>query len=109
MSVILIKANGDVGQVLRLVRSAIDGEIAKLELGLQLAQKRLLPFEEKYGVPSQQFATEMTVEDLDGGDDEYVRWAGEYQLMERLQAKLQKLSEVEYSDPGILQSGEVIG
>lgn len=109
MSVIHIKANGDVGQVLRLVRSAIDGEIAKLELGLQLAQKRLLPFEQKYGVTSQQFAAEMTVEDLDGGDDEYIRWAGEYQLMERLQVKLQKLSEVEYSDRGILQSGEVIG
>ena len=43
----------------------------------------------------------MTAEDLAGGDDEYVRWAGEFRLMERLQAKLQRLQEVEYSDPGL--------
>ena len=104
MSVIHIKANGDVSQILRLVRSAIDSEIVKLELGLQVAQKRLLPFEEKYGVTSQQFAAQMTAEDLDGGDDEYVRWAGEHQLMERLQAKLQKLSEVEYGAVSISAS-----
>jgi len=81
MSVIHIKANGDVSQILRLVRSAIDSEIVKLELGLQMAQKRLLPFEEKYGVTSRQFAAQMTAEDLDGGDDEYVRWEVEYRTV----------------------------
>ena len=91
MSVIYIEANGDARQVRQLVRSAIDGEIAKLHLALLLAQKRLLPFEEKYGVLSEQFTAEMTAEDLTGGDDEYVRWAGEYRLRERLQGKLQKL------------------
>lgn len=104
MSVIHIQANGDASQVLQLVRSAIDGEIAKLKLGLQLAQNRLLPFEEKYGITSGQFAAEMTAEDLTGGDDEYVRWAGEYRLMERLQTKLQRLQEVEYGDSALLQS-----
>ena len=78
-------------------------------LGLQLAQKRLLPFEQKYGVTSTQFAAEMTAEDLAGGDDEYVRWAGEYRLMERLQAKLQRLQEVEYSDPELFQLNQISG
>jgi len=109
MSVIHIRANGDANQVLHLVRSAIDGEIAKLELGVQLAQKRLLPFEQKYGVTSKQFAVEMTAEDLAGGDDEYVCWAGEYRLMERLQAKLQRLQEVEYSDSELFQSNQISG
>lgn len=104
MSVIHITANGETDQLLQLVRSAIEGEIAKLELGLELAQKRLLPFEQKYGVSSDHFAAEMTAEDLTGGDDEYVRWAGEYRLMERLQTKLRRLQEVEYSDSALLQS-----
>ncbi|HRJ42908.1 MAG: hypothetical protein KJZ86_27415 [Caldilineaceae bacterium] len=109
MSVIHITANGDTGQLLQLVRSAIDGEIAKLELGLELARKRLFPFEQKYGVSSGHFAAEMTAEDLTGGDDEYVRWAGEYLLMERLQTKLQRLQEVEYSDAALLQSNQIPG
>lgn len=107
MSTIYIETNGDAKQVRQLVRSAIDGEIAKLQLALQLAHKRLLPFEEKYNVLSAHFNAEMTVEDLTGGDDEYVRWAGEYRLMERLQSKLQKLREVEFSDSGLLQSNQI--
>lgn len=90
MSIIHIEANGDAGQVRQLVRSAVDSEIAKLQLALEMAQKRLLPFEEKYGVSSAYFANEMSAEDMTGGDDEYVRWAGEYRLMERLREKLQK-------------------
>ncbi len=65
--------------------------------------KRLAPFEEKYGVTSDHFITEMTAEDLDGQDDEYISWAGEYKLMQRLQEKLQKLREIDYDDSGILR------
>jgi len=38
----------------------------------------------------------MAAEDLEGGDDEYVRWAGEYKLIQRLQEKLLKLQEISY-------------
>ena len=38
------------GEILRLVQSAIESEVAKLELALKMAVKRLAPFEEKYGV-----------------------------------------------------------
>lgn len=109
MSVIHIESNGDTGQVRHLLRSAIEGEIAKLQLALQLARKRLLPFEEKYDISSERFMAEMTAEDLTGGDDEYVRWAGEYRLTERLEEKLRKLREVEFSDPGLLQSDQITG
>ena len=33
----------------------------------------------------------MAAEDLEGGDDEYITWAGEYQLMQRLEQKLGQL------------------
>lgn len=72
----------------QLVKSAIDGEVARLELALALARQRLAPFEEKYGVTSEQFIDTMAAEDLEGRDDEYVQWAGEYRLWQRLQQKL---------------------
>jgi len=40
--------------------------------------------------------SEMAAEDLEGGDDEYVRWAGEYKLIQRLQERLLKLQEISY-------------
>jgi hypothetical protein len=86
----------EAGEILPLVRSAIENEVAKLELALKMAEKRLAPFEEKYGVTSDHFITEMTAEDLAGHDEEYVQWAGEYKLMQRLQDKLHKLREISY-------------
>lgn len=85
-------------QASRLVQSAVRAEIAKLELAVEMARKRLGPFEQKYGVTSDRFAAAMTAEDLDGGDDEYVCWAGEYKLLQRLQAKLTQLKAIRYVD-----------
>lgn len=90
-------------QLLPLVRAAVNGEIVRLELALKLARERLLPFERRYGVSSEYFIAEMTAEDLQGGDDEYVQWAGEYRLMERLEEKLMGLREVRYNDPDLLR------
>ena len=60
----------------------------------------------KYGVTSEHFITEMTAEDLEGKDDEYVRWAGEYQLTQRLRDKLRKLQEISYHDPNLLRADQ---
>ena len=81
-----------------LIRQAVERETARLELSLELAQKRLQPFKQKYGVSSRYFIQEMTAEDLDGGDQEYVHWAGEYRLMERLATKLAQLQEIRFFD-----------
>ena len=92
------------GEVLNLIRAAVENEIAKLELALKLAMRRLTPFERKYGVSSEYFIAEMAAEDLEDGDDEYVSWAGEYRLMLRLREKLDRLGELGYDDSGILYS-----
>lgn len=84
-------------EAIHLVQSAIKNEIARLKLSLEMAKKRLAPFEQKYGVTSEHFMVEMSAEDLEGGDDEYVLWAGEYKLMQRLQDKLNRLQEVQVS------------
>ena len=83
-------------RVMPLVRTAVEGEIARLELAMEQAQLRLEPFENKYGVSSERFITEMASEDLEGYDDEYVQWAGEYLLLQRLQEKLKNLREIRY-------------
>ena len=103
MSTIYVEPTQKAGEVLSLVRSAIEGEIARLELALKLARERLIPFEQKYGVTSEHFIAEMAAEDLEGGDDEYVCWAGEYKLMQRLQEKLRQLQEINYGDSSLLQ------
>ena len=104
MTTLYIEPVQDAGEVLRLVQSAIESEIAKLELALKMAEKRLIPFEQKYRVTSDHFIAEMAAEDLDDNDEEYVRWAGEYKLMQRLQDKLQKLQEINYDDSNLLHS-----
>jgi len=108
MSTIYVEPVQKADKILHLIQSAVESEIAKLELGLKLARKRLAQFEQKYGVTSEYFISEMVAEDLDGGDEEYVNWAGEYKLMQRLQDKLQQLQEIEYGDSSLLypdQSG----
>ena len=86
------------GATQQLVKSAIDSEIARLELALMTARRRLLSFEERYGVTSDHFIAILAAEDLEGKDDEYVQWAGEYELWQRLQQKLDQLRQIEYRD-----------
>lgn len=46
MSTLYVQPTQKAGEVLLLVRSAIEGEIARLELALERARERLAPFEE---------------------------------------------------------------
>lgn len=96
MSTLYVEPEQSTKDVLYLVQSAVESEIARLELALEAARRRLTPFEQKYGVTTEHFIAEMSAEDLDGKDDEYVHWAGEYQLMQKLQGKLQHLMEIKF-------------
>ena len=98
MTTLTIDASSNAGEMVALIRSAIGSEIAHLELALAQARRRLEVFEHRYHVTSARFIEVMTAEDLAGGDDEYVQWAGEYHLMRRLQEKLAGLRAIEYRD-----------
>jgi hypothetical protein len=98
MTTVYIEAGPDAPEVLSLVRAAVEGEARRLELALDAARRRLARFEEKYGVTSERFMAEMAAEDLEGGDDEYVQWAGEFRLMERLTGKLARLQEIRFEN-----------
>ena len=88
----------------QLLHAAIKGETSRLKLALDAAHQRLRPFEEKYQVASAEFIEKMAAEDLEGGDDEYIQWAGEYQLMERLAYKLDALGDIQYRDSALLRA-----
>ncbi|MBI4551395.1 MAG: hypothetical protein HY710_03955 [Candidatus Latescibacteria bacterium] len=103
---IYVKSSHEESDIVHLVKSAIEAEIARYELALEMASNRLRPFEQKYQVTSEYFIAHLTAEDLDGHDEEYVRWAGEYHLKQRLEQKLQQLREIEYGHPDVLQSPE---
>ena len=96
MSTLYVEPKQRTKDVLYLVQSAVESEIARLELALEAARRRLTPFEQKYDVTTEHFIAEMSAEDLDDKDDEYVHWAGEYQLMQKLQEKLQHLMEIKF-------------
>ncbi|HFE66020.1 MAG TPA: hypothetical protein ENJ93_02055 [Chloroflexi bacterium] len=90
--VIELKEKGGAQTVL----SAIELYKARLQTSIARTQRRLNQFEEKYGVATSDFLENMTAEDLEGGDMEYVEWAGEAKMMAGLQAELTELTDVRY-------------
>lgn len=79
-----------------IIKSAISAEIKRLELGLNKTNKEIKKFEEKYKVLSKIFLKEFAAEDLKGGDDEYIRWAGELKIRDKILEDLKKLKDIEY-------------
>ena len=75
------------------VLQAIESYKARLRAGIERTQRRLAQFEQRYGVDTAHFLQEMTAEDLEGGDLEYVEWAGEAKLLKGLEAELTELEK----------------
>lgn len=104
MSMIYVDSTESGHETRHLVQSAIEAEITRLKLAARNAQKRLAQFEKKYNVSSEQFMADMAAEDLTGGDDEYIQWAGEYRLTQKLKRKLNQLQGIEYGDSSALHT-----
>lgn len=66
------------------VLQALDAYKARLQASIERTKRRVATFEARYGVDTARFLREMTAEDLDGGDLEYVEWAGEAKVLEGL-------------------------
>jgi len=76
--------------------SAVEMYKANLRASIKRTQEHVHEFEQRYKVTTAYFLTEMTAEDLDEADMEYIEWAGEAKLLEGLQAELQALENVHY-------------
>jgi len=75
---------------------ALETESFRLKQSIKLAKKRLSKFEKKYSVSSANFINDLSSEDLEGKDLEYVEWAGEYKLSLRLNERLAALKSIKY-------------
>jgi hypothetical protein len=73
------------------VLQAIESYKARLRASIKRTRYRLAQFEQRYDVDTTYFLQEMAAEDLEGGDLEYVEWAGEAKLLEGLEAELREL------------------
>jgi hypothetical protein len=78
------------------VLQAIESYKTRLRAGIERTRRRLSQFEQRYEVDTAHFLQEMAAEDLEGGDLEYVEWAGEARLLEGLEAELAELEHVRY-------------
>ncbi|MBM4044290.1 MAG: hypothetical protein FJ279_04185 [Planctomycetes bacterium] len=71
-----------------LVLSALDAYKARLRLSIAACKETLAEFEGKYRMSTDRFLRQMAAEDLEGGDTEYVEWAGEAKILSRLETEL---------------------
>lgn len=91
-----LKIVSDREDVTDIIRSAISSEIKRLEIGLNKTNDIIKKFEEKYNISSEIFLREFTAEDLSGGDEEYIIWAGELKIRDKILGDLKKLKDIEY-------------
>jgi hypothetical protein len=73
------------------ILQAIEAYKGRLRGGIERTRHRLAEYEQRYGVDTAHFLRAMTAEDLEGGDLEYVEWAGEARLLEGLEDELTEL------------------
>lgn len=73
------------------VMHALESYKDRLRSSISRTKRLLAGFEKTYGVSTAHFLAHMAAEDLADGDLEYVQWAGEAQLLNRLEAELEEL------------------
>jgi hypothetical protein len=81
MSIQMVIELRDRGSAKTIIQ-ALDAYKARLRASIERTKRSLAEFETRYGVNTADFLKEMTAEDLEGGDLEYVEWAGEAKMLE---------------------------
>ena len=84
------------GEVIDVVKSAVLAEVKRMEIGLRKTNEQIEILEKKYNVSSDKFLRNFRAEDLEGGDREYVQWAGEIEIRGKITDELNKLKDIEY-------------
>ena len=98
MAEIVLKTNKP-EKVSEILKEALEKEKLRIKYSLDLAVNRLKKFEQKYNIPTETFINQWSAEDLEGGDMEYVEWAGEYEFSLRLNEQLAALKSIEHVSP----------
>ncbi len=94
MNIVKVIADREGGA--ELIKNAVLSELKRLEIALHKTDREIRLFEERYDISSAKFLDSISAEDLQGGDAEYVQWAGELQLRERIVQDITELKRIEY-------------
>lgn len=95
MTTLHIKSDSD-NEAIDIIKTAIDAEIKRLEMGLQKTERQISKFEDEYKISSEIFLKQFSAEDMKNGDAEYVAWAGELKIKERIIKNINRLKEIQY-------------
>ncbi|MCI0469281.1 MAG: hypothetical protein L0Y62_04360 [Nitrospirae bacterium] len=79
-----------------IIKAAIQAEIKRLEFGLRKTEQQIAKFENKYKIPSETFLAKFAAEDMNGGDAEFIEWAGELKVKDKIISALKRLVEIQY-------------
>jgi len=77
-----------------LIKSAVENQLRIITFGVAKTRKKLKEMENESGMDSKEFYTQFKEGKLDD-ETRYVRWAGEYETLERLNQELCDLQELE--------------
>ena len=75
------------------ISRAIQREINMLSLAVRISKDALRIFERRYDMPSENFFDRMEHGEL-GDSDDFIEWAGEYELLLRTQNELHELQTI---------------
>lgn len=95
MTVLQIKSDTDSNAV-DIIKTAIETELKRLEMGLQKTERQIAKFENEYKISSETFLKQSVAENMKDGDTEYIAWAGELKIKERLLSDIKRLKEIQY-------------
>ncbi|MFO8164702.1 MAG: hypothetical protein R6T98_09235 [Desulfatiglandales bacterium] len=77
-----------------LVKSAVENEIKIIGFGIGKTKKKLEELEKKFGMDTAHFYKKFNEGEM-GDDLEYIRWAGEYETLQKLKRDHNDLVETE--------------
>ncbi|MBI5376537.1 MAG: hypothetical protein HZA77_13975 [Candidatus Schekmanbacteria bacterium] len=95
MTIVQIKSDKKDNTV-DIIKTAIQSEIKRLELGLSKTERQIAKFEKFYRISSDTFLKKFTAENMKKKDIEYVAWAGELKIRERIICDIKRLREIQY-------------
>lgn len=96
MTILQIKSDTD-SNTMDIIKAAIQSELRRLEIGLEKTEKKIAMFESEYKISSESFLKKFTAENMKDGDSEYISWAGELKIREKILTDINRLKEIQYA------------
>jgi len=84
-------------QLKTLVEAALTNELRLIEAGIRRTEQRLLEFEEKYHLGTQDFIARYENDEMKETID-FDEWIGEFRLLARLREKVDTLKDIRFAN-----------